>query len=155
MKIGIIIQSSMRMMKTIWSFRTSLLIIIIFSLAIDTRAQTKSNSAKDYCTMKDGKMRQITSEKMLPMDRTTTMKNGTKCKTTGECVLMNGLKMKMKEGECIDTDGNMAKSPKELNVRTKLNPRKKKPWLPVPSTPFMKLRVASLEKGLNGAWIYV
>ncbi len=155
MKIDIIIQAYMRMIKTIWSLRTSLLVIIIFTLALDTRAQTKSNSLKDYCTMKGGKMMQITSEKMLPMDRTTTMKNGTKCKTTGECVLMNGAKMKMKEGECIDTDGNMVKSPKVLNEQTKLNPRKKRRWLPVPSAPFMKLRVASLKNVRCGGWIEV
>ena len=143
----------MRMIKTIWSLHTSLLIIMIFTLALDTRAQTKSNSAKDYCTMKNGKMMQITSEKILPMDQTTTMKNGTKCKATGECVLKNGTKMKMKEGECIDADGNMANSPKELNVKTKLNPRKKRPWRPVPSAPFMKLRVTSLKNEIYGEWI--
>ena len=145
----------MRMIKTIWSLHTSLLIIMIFTLALDTRAQTKSKSAEDYCTMKDGKMMQITSEKMLPMDQTKTMKNGIKCKPTGECVLMNGAKMKMKEGECIDTDGNMAKSPKELKVQTKLNPRKKRRWLPVPSAPFMKLRVTSLENVRYRGWIEV
>ena len=83
------------------------------------------------------------------------MKNGTKCKTTGECVLMNGTKMKMKEGECIDADGNMVKSPKALNEQTKLNPRKKRRWLPVPSAPFMKLRVASLKNVRRGGWIEV
>ncbi len=42
------------------------------------------------------------------MDKTMTMKDGTKCLTNGECAMKNGKKMKMKEGECMDMDGKMA-----------------------------------------------
>jgi hypothetical protein len=37
------------------------------------------------------------------------MKNGTKCMTNGECIMKDGKKMKMKEGDCMDMDGKMDK----------------------------------------------
>ncbi len=141
MKISGIIRVFMKLMKTIWGLQTSLLMIMIFSLLHDSRAQTKSKSIKDYCTILDGRMIQTTSEKMVPLN---VMKNSIKCNDTGECVLLNGIKMIMKKGECIDTDGNMVKPHKELPVQAKLNPRKKRPRRPVPSIPFMRLRVTSL-----------
>ena len=49
------------------------------------------------------------SGKMMPMEKDMTMKNGTKCMTNGECVMKDGKKMKMKEGDCMDMSGKMDK----------------------------------------------
>ena len=45
----------------------------------------------------------------MPMEKDMTMKNGTKCMTNGECIMKDGKKMKMKEGDCMDMSGKMDK----------------------------------------------
>ena len=104
----------------------SLLIMVLFSIAGNTFAQAKDEpvKVKDYCMMKDGKMMHMKGGKMMTMDKSMTMKNGTKCMTNGECVMMDGTKMKMKEGECMDMEGHMAKSLKELNAMAEMKDEK-------------------------------
>ena len=54
-------------------------------------------------------MMQMKSGVMMPMDSAMTMTNGTKCMTNGECVMKDGSRIQMKEGECMDRMGNMDK----------------------------------------------
>ena len=43
----------------------------------------------------------------MPMEKDMTMKDGTVCMVNGECVMKDGKKMTMKEGECMDMNGKM------------------------------------------------
>ncbi|MDF2452573.1 MAG: hypothetical protein K0S26_2077 [Bacteroidota bacterium] len=72
-------------------------------------AQNDSGEVKmqDCCMMKDGKMMHIKSGKMEMLEREMIMKNGTKCMANGECVTLEGEKMLMKEGECMDMQGRI------------------------------------------------
>ncbi len=63
----------------------------------------------DYYMMKAGKMMMVMKDgKEMPMNKDITMNNGTKCMTNGEYVTKDGKKMKMKEGDRIDMNGNMS-----------------------------------------------
>ncbi|MEP6673738.1 MAG: DUF6799 domain-containing protein [Ferruginibacter sp.] len=76
--------------------------------ASNSFAQTKKHAMmKDCCMMKDGKMMVMKNGKTMPMKKDMTMKNGTKCMTTGECTMKDGKKMMMKEGDCMEMSGKM------------------------------------------------
>jgi len=86
----------------------AMLIMFISFNVTHSFAQTNSDSTmKDCCMMKDGKMMQIKSGKMQPMEENMTMSNGTMCMMNGECIMKDGKKMNMKEGDCIDMSGKM------------------------------------------------
>lgn len=71
---------------------------------------TKSDTAmmmKDCCMKKDGKMMCVKDGKMMAMDSSMTMKDGTKCMPNGECIMKNGKKMTLKEGEAMNIDGKI------------------------------------------------
>ncbi len=91
-------------------FASMLMIVMCFSIT-NTFAQTIKDSTmmKDCCMMKDGKMMCMKDGKTMPMEKDMTMKNGTKCMTTGECIMKDGKKMQMKEGQCMDMNGKMDK----------------------------------------------
>lgn len=65
------------------------------------------NRMKNCCMKKDGKMMCVKNGKAMPMEQNMTMKNGTKCMTNGDCILADGTKMKMKEGDCMNRKGEM------------------------------------------------
>ena len=57
--------------------------------------------------MKDGKMMMSSKGgKMMPMKKDMTMPDGTKCMVNGTCVMKNGKKMTMKEGQVMDNGLN-------------------------------------------------
>ncbi len=116
----------MKIQKITSTIYTSLIMMILSFVTLNTFAQTKDKPAmaKEYCMMKGGKMMHMKDGKMMAMSSDMTMKNGTKCMTNGECIMMNGAKMKMKEGECMDMKGHMAKSLKELNAMTEIEDEK-------------------------------
>ena len=99
----------MRHSNLISSMFASVLIMLLCFVTGDSLAQTKSEFSmfKDCCIMKDGKMMVMNDGKMTPMEKDMIMKNGNKCMVNGECVMANGEKIKMKEGECMDMEGNM------------------------------------------------
>lgn len=84
--------------------------ILVCFIATSSFAQTKPDTikVKDCCMMKDGKMMHMKAGKVEMMDREMTMKNGTKCMSNGECITLNGEKMVIREGECIDIYGNIS-----------------------------------------------
>ncbi len=98
----------MKNRKTGLSKLIAMLIMFISFNVTHSLAQTLADSTmKDCCMMKDGKMMQIKSGKMQPMEENITMANGTMCMTNGECIMKDGKKMKMKEGDCMDMSGKM------------------------------------------------
>ena len=72
----------------------------------------------DHIAMEDGKMVAIMDGKIIPMDQEVTMKNGTKCMTDGTCLLTDGKKIIMKNGDKMDLNGVMMpkdRTPKRAN----------------------------------------
>ena len=101
----------MKIQKTMSIVFASLLMLVMSLIANNSFAQTKTKAAtmKDCCMMKDGKMLVMKNGETMPMEKDMTMKNGTKCMTTGECTMKNGKKMMMKEGDCMEMSGKMGK----------------------------------------------
>lgn len=101
----------MKINKTIATVFASLLMLAICLTASNSFAQTKTKATmmKDCCMMKGGKMMVMKDGKTMPMEKDMTMKNGTKCMTTGECTMKDGKKMMMKEGDCMEMSGKMGK----------------------------------------------
>ncbi|MEO6405901.1 MAG: DUF6799 domain-containing protein, partial [Ferruginibacter sp.] len=99
------------MKKTIATVFASMLMLALCLTTSNSFAQTKSKPAmmKDCCMMKDGKMMVMKDGKTMPMEKDMTMKNGTKCMTTGECTMKDGKKMRMKEGDCMEMSGKMGR----------------------------------------------
>ena len=116
----------MKMKKTIATVFASMLMLALCFTASNSFAQTKTEQAmmKDCCMMKDGKMMVMKDGKTMPMEKDMTMKNGTKCMTTGECTMKDGKKMMMKEGDCIEMSGKMGKCSK-MNKSMKSSTTKK------------------------------
>ena len=100
----------MKTSKMMYALFASLFIMAVSFTPGNVYAQTKMNFSmmKDCCMMKDGKMMSVKSGKTMPMKKSMTMKNGTKCMVNGECTMKDGKKMKMKEGECMDMSGTMS-----------------------------------------------
>jgi hypothetical protein len=101
----------MKIKKTVATVFASMLVLVICFTASNSFAQTKTKSAmmKDCCLMKDGKMMVMKDGKTMPMEKDMTMKNGTKCMTTGKCTMKDGKMMRMKEGDCMEMSGKMGK----------------------------------------------
>lgn len=107
----------MKTKKIVTTLFASLLMVLVCLSTTNTFAQMKTNHSKmkDCCMMKDGKMMCMKAGKTMPMEKDMTMKNGTKCMTSGECIMKDGKKMQMKEGECIDMSGKMNQCSKMNN----------------------------------------
>ena len=71
--------------------------------------QMKKGRMKDGIMMKDGKMMMMKDGKKMAMDADMTMPNGTMVMKDGTCVMKDGTRIMMKEGDMIDTNGDMMK----------------------------------------------
>jgi hypothetical protein len=99
----------MKNKKMISIMFVALLLIATSITTTNVFAQTKVTTSmmNDGLMMKDGKMMQMKSGKMMPMHKNMTMTNGTKCMTNGMCIMKDGKKMQMKEGQSMDMNGKM------------------------------------------------
>ncbi len=69
----------------------------------------------DYYMMKNGKMMMVMKDgNEMPMTKDMTMKNGTKFMMSGEYIMKDGKKMKMKEGDKINMNGNISHGEKMM-----------------------------------------
>jgi hypothetical protein len=59
----------------------------------------------DCVLMKDGHMMMMTGGKMMPITKDITLADGTVCRVDGTCVLKNGKKLKLSNGEGIEVAG--------------------------------------------------
>lgn len=105
-----------------FSFFT-IIFLSVFSKTINAQNDTVDLRMQDCCMMKDGRMMYIKGGKMEVLERDLMMKNGTKCTANGECITLEGEKMMIKEGECVDmmgriTDCSTLKKP-DLNEKSK------------------------------------
>jgi hypothetical protein len=55
--------------------------------------------------MKDSHMMMMTGGKMMPITKDITLSDGTVCRVDGTCVLKNGKKIKLSNGEGIEVAG--------------------------------------------------
>ncbi len=101
-------------------FASMLMLVMSFTTS-NSFAQSKTKSAmmKDCCMMMDGKMMVMKNGKTMPMEKDMTMKNGTKCMTTGECIMKDGKKMTMKEGDCMQMSGKMCSDKMKMQMMKK------------------------------------
>ena len=60
------------------------------------------------------------------MDKDIKMKNGTTCMVNGECVMKDGKKIMMKEGDCMDMSGKMNKCSMMIKTTKKTTKMKAK-----------------------------
>jgi hypothetical protein len=59
----------------------------------------------DCVLMKDGHMMMMTGGKMMPITKDITLADGTVCRVDGTCLLKNGKKIKLSNGEGIEAAG--------------------------------------------------
>lgn len=95
----------------------------LFLLSGNIQAQSKSkldvSVMKDCCMMTDGKMMQLKGGQLMPIKKPVILANGTKIKRNGKCILPDGKRIRMVEGNCMDNSGkldNCAISDKPKNV---------------------------------------
>lgn len=82
------------------------------SIVIDTVAQPDSSSVtmppqEGTMAMTEGKMMIMKDGKWEKMNKTMTCTDGCKVTTSGDVIMKDGMKMKLKEGEMINKDGHM------------------------------------------------
>ncbi|GEP51921.1 hypothetical protein FNO01nite_25930 [Flavobacterium noncentrifugens] len=62
---------------------------------------------KDCCMMTEGKMMQLKNGQLTPIKKPVILANGTKVKRNGKCILPDGTKIRMVEGNCMDNSGKL------------------------------------------------
>jgi antitoxin component YwqK of YwqJK toxin-antitoxin module len=138
----------MKLQKRITAVFASILMLALCFTTSNSFAQTKTKDSmmKDCCMMKDGKMMVMKDGKTMNMEMDMTMKNGTKCMTTGECIMNGGKKIMMKEGDCMEMSGKMGKCSMMNKSMKTLTTKKSKKMAIVYSCP-MHPEVTSNEPG--------
>ena len=76
----------------------------------ETRHARKRHKMKDCLAMENGQMIIIKNGKKMTMDTDMGMPNGTLVMKDGTCMLKNGSKISLKEGDRMDMNGNMMDS---------------------------------------------
>jgi len=83
----------------------------VFLLSGAAQAQTKSkldvSVIKDCCMMTEGKMMQLKNGQLTPIKKPVILANGTKVKRNGKCILPDGTRIRMVEGNCMDNSGKL------------------------------------------------
>lgn len=91
----------------------TLLIVLAFSFCGTSAlsAQTLNTMSvvkiKDCYMKKDGKMVQFTNGVPTRLRKAVILENGTKVKRNGVCIMPDKTKVRMQEGNCIDTKGKI------------------------------------------------
>ena len=76
-------------------------------LDMDGQVKNREGMTKNCMMMKDGKMIISKNGKMSPMNKDVTTKNGTVCSMDGICTTKEGKKITLKDGDCLDMDGQI------------------------------------------------
>jgi len=89
-------------------YRTITLAAVALFLSMSFLASAVVAAEKDAITMKNGKMWTVHAGKEVgPMDRETTLSNGTKVMMNGKIVTKDGNVTQLQEGQTIMLDGKM------------------------------------------------
>ncbi|MEO8721037.1 MAG: DUF6799 domain-containing protein [Ginsengibacter sp.] len=86
----------------------------------DTMSTTLSPSAEGTAGMRSGKMMVVKSGSWKIMSQPSTCSDGCRVTPTGLVIMKNGDKMMLKEGETIDTHGNMMDASGKMMVHEKM-----------------------------------
>ncbi len=98
------------MKTTISKLFTAALMLTLFLVPAVSSAQmskVETSVIKDGYVMLDGKMMALTDGKMTPMKKTVKMDNGTKIRKNGRVKTVDGKRIKMENGHCIDNVGKI------------------------------------------------
>lgn len=87
-----------------------ILVTVAFSFCLQGFDDPKKKEVDKYCArMKDGMMRVMYQNEAITT--TIVLHDGTQIKTDGTVVKKDGTLYVLKEGECVDKDGNIGESP--------------------------------------------
>ena len=83
----------------------------LFLLSGTAQAQTKSkvdiSVVKDCVMRTEGKMILVKNGQVTPITKPIMLANGTKVKRNGKCILADGKRIKLKNGNCMDNSGKV------------------------------------------------
>ncbi|MFT3846756.1 MAG: hypothetical protein QM725_16975 [Lacibacter sp.] len=108
-------------MKQIFLIITSLVIIAGSTIAQDQlqqkdRIQKKDRiHQEDHLQLQDGKMYQVKEGVRTQLQSQFTLKNGTVCNPDGTCMLQNKKQIQLRNGECLDLEGNRYMNQNKFN----------------------------------------
>ena len=89
-------------------YRTVTLAVVALFLSVSFLASSVVAAEKDAVTMKGGKIWKLHDGKEVgPMDRETTMSNGTKVMMNGKMMTKDGKEMQLQEGQVMMLDGKL------------------------------------------------
>ena len=90
------------------NYRNVTLAVVGLFLSVSFLASTVVAAEKDGIMMKNGKIAKMQDGKDIgPMDRTTTMANGTKVMMNGKIVTKDGQESQLAEGQVMMLDGKL------------------------------------------------
>ena len=70
----------------------------------------------NYIVMTDGKMTAMINGESIPMKQTKTMTNGTMVMTNDTLKTKSGIRVMLKEGQCITMDGKIKNMPAKMGL---------------------------------------
>jgi len=74
----------------------------------DGKVVDAAGNVMDGCVARfDGEMMSMTNGQLVPMKKNMRMSNGTVCVVDGTCIMKDGSKRKLKEGEVMDREGKL------------------------------------------------
>ena len=83
--------------------------MLLLSANAGAQTQSKLNVSviKDCVMMTEGKMMQLKNGQLTPIKKPLILANGTKIKRNGKCILPDGTRIRMVEGNCMDNSGKV------------------------------------------------
>ena len=94
-------------------YKTVALAVVGLLLSVSFLASAVVAAEKDAVTMKGGKIWMLHDGKEVgPIDRETTLSNGTKVRMNGKMLMKNGKEMQLQEGQIMMLDGKMSEGGK-------------------------------------------
>lgn len=100
-----------RQIKTVWLKATLIVVCLYTTSAIAQHAEENQKvKAEEYCAMIKDDGRLVVLSEGKEMMTGVRLGNGTIIKSDGTVIKNDGTQMLLKNGECLDTRGNMIKS---------------------------------------------
>ena len=93
------------------TYRIITLAVVGLFLSVSFLGSPVMAEEKDGITMKNGKIQKLQEGKDIgPMDRMTTMANGTKVMMNGKIIMKDGQQSQLEEGQVMMRDGRLMES---------------------------------------------
>lgn len=110
------------MKSTIFSITVCIFSLNAFSQIKDTTGNREQEKSGKYCAiLKDGIM--ILKKDGVPTNALVTLRDGSKVTMDGNILRSDGINIALKDGECIDINGNIenmiVKNPKQKKIELK------------------------------------